>query len=78
MSCFDDEDFWACHVDDDRLATMSEADAHYANELGRDRPHSRWILSDREVWYRNTHYVGPHPDDPPMDAEDDDYPTDYF
>lgn len=50
----------------DRLATMAEADAEYAQEAGRERRDQAWILSDRDVWYRNPFYQGPpipHPED---------------
>lgn len=45
---------------------IAEADAHYAREVGRDNPQRAWILSDRDVWYRNPFYTGPaepHPED---------------
>ena len=48
------------------MSFMTEADAHYAHEKGRDRPDLCWILSDRDVWYRNPYYIGPdepHPED---------------
>jgi hypothetical protein len=51
---------------DDRTATMAEADAEYAANAGANRPDVAWILSDRDVWYRNPAYVGPpvpHPED---------------
>ena len=59
------------HPDDDtRLATVAEADREYADNVGRQRPDVCWILSDRDVWYRNPCYQGPpvrHPEDPDED-----------
>jgi hypothetical protein len=55
------------HPDDDtHLATPAEADREYADNVGRMRPDVAWILSDRDVWYRNPCYSGPpvpHPED---------------
>jgi hypothetical protein len=54
------------------LATLAQADAEYALNVGMQRPHQAWVLSDRDVWYRNPAYCGPavrHPED---DAGDDD------
>ena len=51
---------------EDRLATIAEADAEYARNMGAQRPAQAWILSDRDVWYRNPAYSGPavpHPED---------------
>lgn len=48
------------------IATMTEADRDYAYGLGTDRPDCAWILSDRDVWYKNPYYKGPpepHPED---------------
>lgn len=42
------------------------ADLEYATNVGRDNPTRAWILSDRDVWYRNPFYRGepvPHPED---------------
>lgn len=52
--------------DHDRLATGAEADAEYARNVGFERQNQAWILSDRDVWYRNPFYTGPavrHPED---------------
>lgn len=52
--------------DFDAYATVSEADRQFAYGLGEDRPHAAWILSDRDVWYKNPFYKGPeqpHPED---------------
>lgn len=51
--------------DDSHLATEAEADREYARNVGAQRPHDAWILSDRDVWYRNPAYRGPavpHPE----------------
>ena len=54
------------HPDDDtHLATEAEADLEYATNVGRERRDVAWILSDRDVWYRNPFYSGPpvpHPE----------------
>jgi hypothetical protein len=53
-------------------ATDAEWDSAGATEMGAGRPERAWILSDRDVWYRNPFYTGPavrHP-------EDDDYGDD--
>jgi len=50
----------------DHIATPAEADREYAENVGRDNPKRAWILSDRDVWYRNPFYSGPpvpHPED---------------
>lgn len=54
-------------------ATIAEADAEWARNVGAERPEQAWILSDRDVWYRNPAYAGPavrHPEDD-NDHEDD-------
>lgn len=51
--------------DEDRLATVAEADAEYVRNVGYENQDCAWILSDREVWYRNPFYSGPavpHPE----------------
>lgn len=51
--------------DDDRLATMAEADVEYAHNVGGMQRDEAWILSDRDVWHRNPYYTGPavpHPE----------------
>jgi hypothetical protein len=53
-------------ADHDRPATESEADYEYARNVGEDNPEKAWILSDRDVWYRNPAYKGPpvpHPEE---------------
>lgn len=52
--------------EDTHLATEGEADAEYAHNVGHDNPDRCWILSDRDVWYRNPFYRGParpHPEE---------------
>lgn len=47
-------------------ATEAEADREYADNVGADRPECAWVLSDRDVWYRNPYYQGPavrHPEE---------------
>lgn len=47
-------------------ATIAEADAEFARNVGAQQPQQAWILSDRDVWYRNPSYRGPavpHPED---------------
>ena len=46
------------------LATIGEADREYAHNVGMEHPERPWILSDRDVWYRNQFYVGPSVPDP--------------
>jgi hypothetical protein len=56
------------------LATEQEADLEYAHNVGRDRRDLAWILSDRDVWYRNPFYQGPpqpHPEDYQNDSAED-------
>lgn len=57
----------------DRCATEAEADAEYVFNVGADYPERAWILSNRDVWYRNPAYVGPavpHPEDEPYEDAD--------
>jgi len=61
------------HPDDDtHLATVGEADAEYAHNVGREHPERAWILSDRDVWYPNPAYRGPAVPHPEDDRGDDD------
>jgi hypothetical protein len=57
--------------DEDRTATMGEADREFAHNVGAQQPHSAWILSDRDVWYQNPAYVGPAVPHPESDFDDD-------
>jgi hypothetical protein len=55
------------------MSFEQEADLEYAHNIGCERPDCAWILSDRDVWYRNPFYQGPpqrHPED--YQEEDDD------
>lgn len=48
------------------FATEAQADREYATNVGAQRRDQEWILSDRDVWYRNPFYTGApgrHPDD---------------
>ena len=50
----------------DRLATEAEADREWVFNVGAERAQQAWVLSDRDVWYKNPAYVGPpvpHPED---------------
>lgn len=38
---------------------MTEGDKQYAYATGERRTTSAWVLSDRDVWYRNPHYLAP-------------------
>lgn len=60
------------HLDEfpeaDHMATPSEAIREWKWTVGADRPEDCWLLSDRDTWERNPHYVGPpvpHPEDGP-------------
>lgn len=53
-------------IEEDMLATEDDAEREYTWNVGRERSDSEWILSDRDVWYRNPFYTGPkgrHPED---------------
>ncbi|CAM2927767.1 MULTISPECIES: hypothetical protein [Acetobacteraceae] len=48
------------------MSHESLADREYARNVGHDNPERAYILSDRDVWYRNPAYTGPelpHPED---------------
>jgi len=50
----------------EEVTSAAEWDQYEANEAGFARPECCWILSGRDVWYRNPYYVGPvqpHPED---------------
>jgi hypothetical protein len=54
------------------MSFEEEADRQWVWAVGEERPEQDWILSDRDVWYPNPHFVGvrgPHPEDYP----DEDY-----
>lgn len=53
-------------IEENMLATEDDAEREYTRNVGRERSDSEWILSDRDVWYRNPFYTGPkgrHPED---------------
>lgn len=63
------------HPDDEGFTYASDADfdREGAREGGRENPDRAWILSDRDVWYRNPFYQGPpvrHPEDDGDDVPD--------
>ena len=64
----------------DQLASAADADLEYATNVGSQRPNQAWILSDRDVWYRNPSYKGPpkpHPEDAWHDDDlDEESPAD--
>jgi hypothetical protein len=54
------------HLRDCQPSTTAELDRDDANLAGRSRTKQAWILSDRDVWYRNPYYIGPkvaHPEE---------------
>ena len=60
----------------DWMATEAEADAEFAQNVGREFPQQAWILSNRDVWYRNPFYTGPavpHPEDDEYYMHDQDH-----
>ncbi len=72
---FDEASYWEA-VDEEAAGptTQAEADREYARNVGMDHPDRCWILSGRDVWYRNPFYVGPttrHPEDDYGDDEID-------
>jgi hypothetical protein len=65
---FTNEDaYWeAVHEQAMGPSTLADLDRADANARGAARPDRQWVLSDRDVWYRNPFYVGPdqaHPED---------------
>lgn len=61
------------YYEEGRCATEAEADMEYVIWAGSQDQASAWILSDRDVWYRNPAYVGPavpHPEDDIYTKED--------
>ena len=62
------------HPDDEGFTYASDAewDRAAASELGGVNPNQAWILTDRDVWYKNPYYHGPavrHPEE--EDHEDE-------
>ena len=52
-------------MNDDRLASMSDAVREYTWNVGADRRDIAWILSSYDTWHRNPYYTGepvPHPE----------------
>ncbi len=49
------------------ITSMAEWDRNDAYERGFHRKDQQWVLSDRDVWYKNPYYHGPdqpHPEYP--------------
>lgn len=54
------------------MTFAAQADRQYAEAKGSERRDQQWILSDRDVWYRNPFYKGPpqpHPEDDESDYD---------
>lgn len=50
----------------EHMATPAEADREWVRNVAEDRADQAWLLSDRDVWYKNPAYQGPpvpHPED---------------
>ena len=50
----------------DHMATETEAEREWVDNVAHDRADQPWLLSDRDVWYANPAYRGPavpHPED---------------
>lgn len=48
------------------ISSIAEWDQEDARDRGYHRQDQQWILSDRDVWYRNPYYHGPeqkHPEE---------------
>jgi hypothetical protein len=64
----DAEDDWMNEMENrqyERCASEEEADREYANNVGHENANYAWILSPRDVWYKNPWYYGPpepHPE----------------
>lgn len=63
------------HPDDEGFtyATDSDWDREGAREVGYERQHQEWILSDRDCWYRNPFYTGPKGKHPEDDSDDESF-----
>jgi hypothetical protein len=63
----DEAAYWdAVYEEAQGPATQAEADREYVRNVGAEDTERCWILSDRDVWYRNPFYRGedqPHPED---------------
>lgn len=59
---------------DEFFSSESEADRAYAAAVGAEHPDREWVLSDRDVWYRNPYFTGTrtegHPEDEPFCPEE--------
>ena len=54
-------------------ATDSDWDRADAAQRGEENPDAAWVLTDRDVWHRNSSYRGlpvPHPEDGCWDDPD--------
>jgi hypothetical protein len=60
----------------DRIPSLAEADREYATNLGAQHPECAWIVSDRDAWYRNPSYRGPHVPHPESVFDEEDIPVD--
>ena len=61
-----------CYCEGERMTFTAQADRQYAEAKGSERRDQQWILSDRDVWYRNPFYKGapqPHPEDDESDYD---------
>ena len=57
---------------DEEPTSAGEWDRFEARDAGSNKPQQPWILSDRDVWYKNPFYEGPevpHPEDDEGDYE---------
>ena len=55
---------------------IEEAERQYVENKGREQLNQCWILSDRDVWYRNPFYTGPVEPHPEEVSDDD--PEEWF
>jgi len=64
-------DTWKEHLDF-HYTSDTEWDNAEAYERGAASPEVAWICTNRDVWHKNPHYVGPavrHPEDDQDDGE---------
>lgn len=55
----DEAAYWnAVYEEAQGPATQAEADLEYVRNVGAEDTERCWILSDRDVWYRNPYYRG--------------------
>ena len=53
-------------MENDSVDSLVDFDKAEAREIGEQNQDRCWILSDRDVWYRNPYYTGPvrpHPEE---------------